>query len=177
MFDMKLTTKDLPIVDSKKAEKVIEKESVNRMNNVLLSIQNEVSKETPVGSTGDLRSSLNTEIKRVAGNLIGSVFFGKKYALPVNDGRKASPVSVVGQRGLSRWIQKSTKGRAYFSGLKSSYPKITLRQATFLLARSMKRRARKAQQFFEKGIANAQSDINRFVSGLGDRLVKRLVIK
>jgi hypothetical protein len=175
MFDMKLTSKDLPVLDGNKASKVIEKEGGIRLNNVLLTIQNSIATVTPVGATGDLRSSLRTDIKRKGGNLIGSVFFGKKYALPVNDGRKASPVSRLGQQGLARWIEKSRKGRSYFSGLKSTYPKVNLRQATFLLARSLKLRERVGQKFFEKGIENAKADINRFISRLGDSLVKGLV--
>jgi hypothetical protein len=174
MFKMKVKQSDLPLFDSKDASKVIEKESRRKLDNILLTLQTSIAEVTPVGATGDLRSSLKTEIKQKSGKMIGSVFYGKKYALPVNDGRKASPVSQQGQRGLMRWIQKSRKGQSYFSALKGSYPKITLKQATFLLARSLKNTARKGQKFFEKGIKNAKPDINRIYKSLGNSLVKGL---
>lgn len=174
MFEIKIKSSDFPIFD-KKDTRATEKESMNKLNNILLTIQNHVAIVTPVGATGSLRSSLKTTIRKTKiGKMIGSVLFGKKYAGAVNDGRKASPVSKLGQKSLRRWIQKSTKGRSYFNSLKDKYPKITLRSAVFLLARSMKQKERKGQEFFEKGIKNAKADINRIVSRLGTILVRGL---
>jgi hypothetical protein len=175
MYDMKVSVSDIPITNPQKGKRVIDIDSRRNLDNILLTIQKEVAELTPVGATGDLRSSLRTNVRKKGANIIGEVFFGKKYALPVNDGRKASPVSIQGQRGLSRWIEKSRKGRAYFSGLKSAYPKVTLKQATFLLSRSMKKKARKGQKFFEEGIKNASSKINKIISNLGNKLVKDMV--
>ncbi len=126
-----------------------------------------------IGPCRALRSSLKTVIKTPKkGGFKGSLWFAKKYASAVNDGRKASPVSELGQKSLRRWIQKSTKGHAYFSGLQGKYPNITLKQATFLLARSLKNKKRVGQRFFEKGIKNARPDINKIVRRLGTVLVK-----
>jgi hypothetical protein len=80
----------------------------------------------------------------------------------------------VGQVGLRRWIEKSTKGQDYFDALQADYPEINLRQATFLLARSLKRKKREGQKFVEEGTANAIPDVDKIVSDLGDRLIKEL---
>jgi hypothetical protein len=174
VFDIKINSKDLPIFD-KNDVKMISKEQEKTMNNVLLTIQNSVAIVTPVGATGAMRASLKTLIKKMSSKIIGIVGYGAKYTPAVNDGRKAAPVSQKGQVSLRRWIQKSTKGRLYFSGLKNKYPKITLKQATFLLARSLKNKKREGQRFFEKGLENAKADINRIIKGLGTNIVKGLL--
>lgn len=160
--------------DPDKIIKEMSRESLIKLDNILIELQRSIAAVTPVGASGDMRSSLGTRIVRKLGVFIGEVFFGKKYAIVVNDGRKEAPVSKTGQIGLSRWIEKSSKGRDFFAGLKDDYPNITLRQATFLLARSLKKKKRDGQKFVEEGVENAAPDVNRIISDLGDKLIKVL---
>jgi hypothetical protein len=181
VFNIKLNSKDFPIFD-KKDIKLTQKESINALNNILLTMQNNIVELTPVGATGAMRSSVFTTIKTLKRGVIkGFVWVGKKYAPAVDLGRKAAPVSETGQISLRRWIQKSKKGRAWFNKVKSKktfftrrqkYKNLTLDQATYILARSLKRKKRKGQKFFEKGLKNSKKDINRIVKRLGTVLAK-----
>lgn len=176
-FEMRLDVPDIVLFDTKKSETLINKESRIAMDSILINLQFEIVSLTPVGVSGDLRSSIQTEVKELPDKLIGVVFAGKKYALAVDQGRKAAPVSELGQASLSRWIDKSAKGREFFSALKGSYPKITLAQATFLLARSLKKKAREGQEFFEEGIENARPKVDSEFNQLGVNLKQGLLKK
>ncbi len=104
--------------------------------------------KAPVGATARLRNSI--QMKVTPDN--GSVFTDLSYAVPVNDGRDAAPVAASADASLSAWIRRSSKGQAFFSALRSKYPKITVEGAIFILKRSKKEKPTPGQTFFEKGV-------------------------
>ena len=167
-------TPNVKLFNFKGAVSMFNKESRKAVDRSLAILQFNIVQLTPVGATGDLRSSINTKVDERKGEILGVVFAGKTYALPVELGRKASPVSKTGQLSLTRWILKSSGGRSWFQALKGKYPRITVKQATFLLARSLKRKARKGQKFFEKGVNNAMPKVNQIMRQLSDDIARGL---
>jgi hypothetical protein len=175
MYSIKLKKPQYVVFDPKKVERVTRQEDRKAMDSALIEAQSDIIEAAPVGHTGNLRASIGTRVVEKKGVLQGIVFAGVKYALPVEFGRKASPVSQLGQVSLRRWIEKSTQGRAFFSALRNSYPKITINAAVFLLARSLKRRERKGQKFFQKGLDEAWPRMQTIFRALGRKLAKRYV--
>ncbi len=153
-----------------KATKTIMDVQRGAMDDILITVQRNVKLEAPVGHTGQLRNNIFTE------NLgdFGKVFATAEYAPVIEFGRRAAPVSR--NADLIRWIRLSTKGQAYFSGLKQRFPKVTLKGAAFLLRRSMKRKARKANPFFEKGFDNSAGRLKQIEKETERELKRKLLI-
>lgn len=175
MYKYKLKKPRINLFDPVATERILTQEGKIAMDSSLIEIQNEVIKETPVGVAGDLRSSIGTELFITGGFFQGVVFAGKKYALPLNFGRKASPVSVIGQQSLARWVEKSTAGQELFAALKSKYPKITPRAVAFLIARKKKTKRTKGTKFFDNGVSNALPEVRRLFTKMGIKLKKELI--
>lgn len=159
MFKMKFTKPDILLFNAKASKEMFDSEGRKFMNRALVKLLNDIVALTPVGATGDLRNSLAFKIFVLKDMIRGLLFAGKKYAIVVNDGRKAAPVSMTGQKSLVRWVQKSSAGRSLWTSLKSKYPKITARQVAFLVARRKKMQKTAGQKFFDKGIKNAKQDV------------------
>lgn len=174
MYSVRIKRPNIMLFKESAAQQMIDRETMKTINRALITIGNRVRSLTPVGASGDLRSSIRSSVKMRRNDIIGRLFTGKKYAMVVEEGRKASPVSKTGQRSLKRWIMLSSKGRAYFDGLRSKYPKITLKQATFLLARSLKRKKRKGQKFFSTGVKETRVQVENMFKNLGKTIRKIL---
>lgn len=175
MYSMKLVKPRIVLFDPKKSEVMLNQEGRIAMDSALIEAQREIVDETPVGVSGDMRASIQTMIKIVGKIIQGIVFAGKKYALPVNFGRKASPVSKLGQMSIQRWVEKSTAGRELWGALSSKYPGISSRAVAFLVSRKKKQRRTKGQRFFDKGINKAMPEIRRIFKGMGLKMARRFV--
>jgi len=174
MFKAKVKMPNTKLFDLSEGTRAIKQEAIKAMNRAVAVIESNVISEAPVGATGDLRSSINSNVKSTGQSVIGIVFAGKRYAMPVNDGRKASPVSATGQLSIKRWVEKSSGGRALWSSLRAKYPKITSKQVAFLVARKKKQKATKGQKFFDKGFELSVSEINRIFKQFNIRVAEKL---
>jgi len=174
MLKIKFTKPKILLFDSKGAKRMMDVESRRTMAVVLVKTQGEIKDRTPVGVSGELQNSIMIEMKKIKERLIGFVFSALKYALPMNFGRKASPVSKLGQLSILRWVEKSSAGRALWQTLKGRYPKITPRQVAFLVARQKKLKRMEGKKFFEKGIQASLSFIRGAFSKHGLTLKRRL---
>lgn len=142
------------------------------VDSVLLEYQKKIVDEAPVGATGLLKNTIFTERNSPTK---GRVYLNTKYGVVVNSGRKASPVSASADPSLEAWIKRSTSGRAFFSGLQVSYPKITIKQAIFLLKRSKKKKPTKANPFFNRGKMKASPRVSKLYSSFVSNLAKELM--
>lgn len=178
MFKVKMKEPKINLFKPKKATDIFEREGEVAMNRALVEMQNNIVPLVPRGVTSRLVNSIRTIVKKIAEAVIrGKVFsdLQEPYGIVQESGRRAAPVSAGGQELIARWIRLSTNGQAYFNALKQTYPKITVRQATFLLARSMKRRARKGKEFFKKGVEKSLPAVDRIFNQMFDRITKRIV--
>lgn len=158
----------IPLFNPKQANALFDKQINLSLNAMTTVVQTNISFGAPAGATGRLKNTIGTLISKNKGR----VFTGVNYAPVIEVGRKAAPVSAKADISLSNWIRQSTKGRAYFSGLKSKYPKITIKGAIYLLKRSLGRKKRKANPFFARGIKRSQKRL-RLESGI---LARKLAI-
>ena len=158
----------IPLFNPKQANALFDKQINKSLNTMTTVVQTNISFDAPAGATGRLKNSIGTSISTNKGR----VFTGVNYAPVIEKGRKAAPVSSSADIGLRNWIRQSTKGKLYFSGLKSRYPKITLKSAIFLLKRSMKRKKRKPNPFFSRGVKRSEKRL-RLESGI---LLRNLAI-
>ncbi len=175
MLKMKFTKPKILLLDPKGAARMMDVEGRRTMSLVLTKTQAEIKERTPVGVSGQLRDSVMTEMKKVKEKLIGFVFSALVYALPMNFGRKASPVSRTGQLSILRWVEKSKAGRALWQKLRKDYKKISSRQVAFLVARKKGEERMEGKKFFEKGITASESFIRGAFSKHGLMLKRKLV--
>ena len=154
----------IPLFNHKEASALFQKEGTKTLNIMTTVVSTNIQFSAPVGATGELKNTIGTSVSYP----VGSTFTSKKYAPVIEKGRKAAPVSAQADASLSAWIRLSTKGQKYFSALKQKYPKIKLKGAIFLLKRSMKRKKRKANPFFSRGIRRSEKRL-RLESGLLNR--------
>jgi len=161
--------------DPPKAEVMMAREGRIALDNSLIKVKFEADKLTPRGSTSELAGSLNTEVRERKQFRQGVVFYGVRYALPVEFGRRAAPVSRTGQQSIRRWVEKSSAGTSLWNALKSRYPKITSKQVAFLVARKKKLKRTKGQKFFRKAVNISESYVKAQFEKLGVRVGKKLM--
>lgn len=149
---------NIALFDEAKATELFKVNTSMFLDSVLTTVQGNVISEAPVGATTELRNKI---IQKKVSYKKGYVISAAKYSAAVNSGRKAAPVSQKADASLEAWIKRSTAGRAYFNGLKSTYPKITVKSAIFLLKRAKKKKPTKANDFFDRGVLKSQPIINR----------------
>jgi len=157
---------------TRRAKSIITAEVNKSFQGLSAVIQSNVIFSAPVGATGQLRNSIESE---VGVNQL-EVFTALSYAPVIEQGRKAAPVSSSADQALALWIRKSTKGSKWYSNFKSKYPKTTIKQAVYVLKRSMRRKARKPNPFFERGVSQSQGAIKKRIKSLSARIARRLEI-
>ncbi len=142
-----------PLFNSDKSKEFIAERKLTIFSKITPIIQTGIKLKTPVGATTTLRNSIMMKVTKDK----ASVFTNLKYAIPIHDGRRAAPVARSADASLDAWIRLSNKGRRYFSGLKSKFPKITVKQAIFLLKRGKKQKPTKGQPFFDEGLKSVSA--------------------
>lgn len=166
--EWKFEVPDTPLFDIKKAKALHEREIGIAIDSALSEVQRNIVQHTaPHGATGNLKASIRTERKGTEGR----VFAGAKYAIPVELGRKEAPVPF---RALINWVRLSAKGQAFHASLRESYPRISAASAAFVLARSMKRKARAGQEFFKKGVDMSRDTINQILGKLLEDIGRKM---
>lgn len=158
---------------SRDGERIFRKQITRSLNAITARVQTEMKLVAPVGATGFLRNSIGTEVSGTQ----GTVFVGAEYAESVNNGRRAAPVGREADTSLIRWLTKSTKGRDFLGLVRSKWAKKAseeqvIRSALFILKRSMKKRKREGQKFFEKGINASRAFITKEIERLGKNIEK-----
>jgi len=159
---------DIPLFDSKQAQALFNKEATRSLNIMVEVARTNIVFAAPVGHTGRLR-----QIGTSVANNVGRVFPTVNYAPVIEAGRRAGKFPPT--TPLIQWIRLSKKGQRYLANLKRRYPRITVRQAAFLLGRSMKRRKRKANPFFSRGIKRSQKRLRLEAGILNRRLAVGLM--
>ena len=138
-----------------RSKEVIRKIQKRGLNDMLLTFQRNIKTEAPKGATADLKNNIFTENFTTH----GKVFATAPYANVIEKGRRAAPVAQ--EADIEGWIRRSTSGRAYQAALRAKFPKITLKGMEFLLRRSLKRKKREPNPFFERGIEKSTARINK----------------
>ena len=162
---------DIALYSEGKSKEVFTKNATRTLNNMTIILEQNMKKTAPVGHTAQLINSIQTAVK----GFTGSVFSTAKYASIINRGRGAAPVSR--DASIEAWIRLSKKGQLYLSSLRATYgPKTSIKQAAFLLRRSMKRRPRKANPFWDRGrkksVPGLEKEANKFLTNLKNGLLK-----
>ena len=83
---------------------LISKQVKSTLNDMTSIVKANVQFEAPVGASAMLRNKIGTAIT----GLIGKVFTGVSYAIVIEKGRRAAPVSR--DANLEVWIRRSRKG-------------------------------------------------------------------
>ena len=174
MFKINLNLPDTLLFDPAGSEKFIDHAGSIFIDDALVELQNNIVELAPVGVSGNLRASIKTDRQNVGTMIKGRVYSDVKYTIVQEEGRKKAWVSKEGQKGLERWVRLSSGGKAFFSDLKADYPKITVKQAVFLISRSMSKKKRKGKKFFEKGAEESIPEINSLYKKFGITLEKGL---
>ncbi len=167
---IKFKTPKTPLFDPALAKTFFDTNKTKFFDKILPVIQTGIKLKAPAGATVELKNSIKT---RVTGDS-GFIFTDLSYAVVVNDGRRAAPVSASADASIAAWIKRSTKGQAFFSNLKSKYKRITIKQAVFLLKRGKKNKKTKGQKFFERGFRSVGAITNRTMKRLLDDVTSGL---
>lgn len=173
----KFDTKGIALFNLNKASTRIKKLAKTSLNSMLGTAQRNIGIQAPVGATGQLRDDVSLEIRELSGR----VFAGSPYAIVINDGRKASPVSKDADPSLIRWLRVTRKGRKMLVWTRANMMKNrkskpstdqVIKSALYILKRSMKNKARPANPFFDRGIEKSQP----FIKQESDRYIKDLAV-
>ena len=178
MLEFKLKAPKLTIFNTKKSVGTLDTLGRIYMDRVLLKEQNEIQKLAPTGDTGLLRASISTKLQRSVGFLTGTVFIEAtkgvgSYAAVMEFGRrkgKKQPPSKV----FFGWLRNTTQGREFFADLKSTYKKITIPQAAFILARSIKKKGIKGKHYFKNGLKEAKPSVKHILKQYKKAIAKKL---
>ncbi len=160
-MQLKFKVPNTALFDPVKAKALFSKDINIYLDKSLMTIQSNIKVEAPVFE-GQLRNSIHTE----RDNLIGRVISGVDYAVVLNEGRKPGATPPPSS-SLIGWIRRSAKGRSWFAKMQSSYPKITLQSAAYILARSIGKKGFK-NDFWDRGIDKSV----RQVKLNGEKLLK-----
>lgn len=147
----RLDVPDIPLFNPKKADKMMKDEARSFFSRATTYAQDQIQAKAPIGESGRLRGSIKKEWGDFEGSVYTDLIYaggGRGYADIVEYGRRRA---YAPYRPLINWVRLSPKGRKYFSALKKRYKRITPVGAAVILARSMGRKARKGQKFFERG--------------------------
>ena len=149
------------LFNTQKGKALFNKVTQKHLTNMTTVVKTNVKFSAPVGATTRLRNTINDEIR---GNK-GLVFTGVNYAPIIEVGRRPGPVAQAATPSLVRWLRKTRKGRRMLlitremmMRNRKSKPSTAqvIRSAVYLLRRSMKRKARKPNPFFARGIKRSQ---------------------
>ena len=190
MISFKWKVPKTPIFQSALASDYFRNNRLKVFSMIMPIMQAGVSSRTPVGATGLLRKSFVITYgkqARLTSNL--------EYASAVNDGRRASAVSMDAKEGIIKWIRFSPRGQKWYRAMWDKYKranrstgrttfraskKLNTEQAAFLerlafiLMRNKKLHATKGQEFFEKGLKSVGSVINKTYQEILSTIAKGL---
>ncbi len=173
MYKVKMKVPKISFFDRDKFKKATRQEDLIALNSALVAVQGKIILRTPVGDTGLLRASIKTSVSQKPQNILGLVFSGVKYAIPLEWGRR--PGKFPPYRALINWVRRSSAGRAVWEALRGKYPKIKLAQVAFVVARAIKNKGIKEKKFFRGGIKDAKPEIRNIFKNLGKKLKMRWV--
>jgi len=162
---------DIPLFNANEGIKAVNKYNSMLLDSVLTEYQQAIIQAAPVGASTQLRNSIQQE--KISNNK-GRIIVNAKYAATIEDGRKAAPVSASADLSLTAWVKRSIKGRKYFASLKQTYPKITVKQAVFLLKKGKKRKPTKKNPFFTRGRKKATPAVKKIYASYQARLTKEV---
>jgi len=152
------------LFDVEKAKELFSNDIRVYLNTVLPITQTNIKQEAPVGVTSQLRNTIYTEVKETEGR----VYSGVDYAVVVNEGRAAGKTPPPPD-ALINWIRLSAGGRAWFAAIRSKYPNMTVKAASFILARSIGKKGFK-NDFFDRGIKKSKN----YIKVEAGRLLKKI---
>jgi hypothetical protein len=168
-------TKNIPLFNPRTASERIKSLAKRTLAEMLGTTSFNIKKEAPHGATHNLFNEINTELRPMSGR----VFAGAPYSIIIEKGRRAKPVAKSADDSLMSWLRKSHGGMSMLAGVRKMMTKKgrkpptkeqVLRSALFLLKRSMKKKKRKANPFFARGIEKAQP----FLKKSADKYIKDL---
>jgi len=133
------------------------------MNEALLLIQSAVVRGTPRGATGNLKRSINTDIKGGRTRpMRGEVGTPLKYGIPIERGIRAGR-GFPKISAIEHWIKRKLKPSSE-----------NLDSVTFLVARNIQKRGTKGHFMFEKAFEETAMRVERIFEAAGVKLVRTL---
>lgn len=162
MVEMKLEYGDITeqVKRFEDAERLWEPVVREAMGQSLHAADNAISGLIPV-AFGELLEAQSREIQGGGMSLRGIVFNPKRYALPVEFGRKPGRMPPVS--AIERWVQ--------IKGIASGKD---VRSIAYLIARAIGRRGTRAVKMYQRGAKQAQGQIGRIWQAALDKMAKRL---
>lgn len=161
MLNYKWKIPDTALFNTQKGQTLFNRVTTKRLTAMTSVVKTNVKFSAPVGATSRLKNTINDEVSKNTGR----VFTGVNYAPIIEAGRKPGPVSPAADPGLIRWLRKTRKGRKMLliarqmmmrSGRRRPSTIQVIKSALFILKRSLKRRARKPNPFFKRGVDRSQ---------------------
>ncbi len=159
-----------PDVNWERLERYIQKfpqiamrELKTAMNQSVITIANEVKPLTPVGVSGELRSSIGSEVKQEGGSqIVGRVGSSIKEAYPVVMEAGARP-HFPPPENLERWVH-----------LKLGVPTEDAPGVAFTIARAISRRGIKGRFFMKQAWERSQVRVNGFFARALERIAEAI---
>lgn len=154
-----------------RAKKEIERETQIFFFNVAAEVQKHVRGRAPK-ATGHLVNSIQVRLFKD----YAEVFTRAKYAAAQEYGRRAS---YAPYKPLINWVRLTKKGKSYLAALRSKpkYANITAVGAAIMLAKSMKKRARKGKFYFDRGFVASLPRIMKERDAMLRRMAEGLMTK
>jgi len=154
------------IFNPEKAQALFGTQMTSTINDIVSVIKINIQNEAPVGATSQLRNTIGSTVtpKR------GVVFTGVDYAVVIEKGRKAAPVAKAANESLKKWMQTTRKGRSFLLNVRKMMmekrktnpsTEQVMKSALYVLKRSMKRKKREPNPFFDRGIDKSKAVIKR----------------
>jgi hypothetical protein len=160
---------DIPLFNPELASKEIKNDIAASLDKMTSVLQANIKLQTPRGVSRNLWNNINT----YQSELMGRVSADTDYAVVLNEGRRPGarrpPASA-----LVRWIIKSSAGVAWFAKIRAANPRITVRQAAYILARSIGRKGFK-NDFFDRGVDQSSAYITKEANDLLSRIKASMV--
>ena len=159
----------IPLFNPSAANALFDKQIHKTLNTMTETVRTNIVWSAPAGATGLLKK-IGTS---VSGSK-GKVFTTVNYAAVIEVGRRAAPVSAKADKSLTDWLRQTRKGRRmliiarnFMMKKRKSKPSTVqvIKSALFLLKRSMKRKKRKANPFFARGVKRSEKRL-RLESGI-----------
>jgi hypothetical protein len=156
---------DIAFFDMAKVKSIFGKRIGGSIAEVLENSRNEIFRRAPHGVSGYLKSTIGTNQPSY---FEGEVFVTAPYAIIVERGRRAAPVSQSADAGLIRWLTKTRQGIEFVSAIRMKYfanaarrvnsqaqasqlEQQVLKSALFILKRSKARKKTPGQYYFRDG--------------------------
>jgi len=169
------------LFDPAKTQKLFGTKIKSAMNDILSVARLSIQKEAPKGATSQLINTIGTSQSENK----GLVYTGVDYAVVIEKGRKAAPVSQAADQSLTMWMRKSRKGRSYLLKVREIMMKKrrtkpstaqVIKSALFLLKRSMQKKKREPNPFFDRGINKARPLIRKISQNLLKEIAQGLCV-